>query len=157
MADQENQLANAASEYRKTTVKIGDTTFKINKLMVMDSLDVLEDIREGMGQRLLDLENVSLQEAIVRAVIGAPRELVARIRDRLFEEVTFKNQSAKTHVTLAGSEEMAFENLSAVDVYEVLVRSLAVNFFDSFQELASRFTQSGLDSNQSQQSTSTRS
>ena len=155
MADQDSKLAKAASEYRKTTVKIGDTTFKINKLMVMDSLDVLEEIREGMGQRLLELEHMSLQEAIARAVIGAPRDLVARIRDRLFEEVTFKNQSAKTHVTLAGSEEMAFENLSAVDVYEVLVRCLAVNFFDSFQELISRLNQSELDSNQSQQSTST--
>ncbi len=135
----EDQLTQAASEYTKLNVQIGETHFEIRKLLVMDSFAVLEELREGLGEQLGEVDSDDpLQVTMVKTILSAPRELVISIRDQLFANVLFRNESYRTPMILAGMEEAAFDGLTPIDVYEMLVRCLAVNFFDTFREIASK-------------------
>ena len=145
----EDRLVSAVGEWQKTKFQIGTTHFDVRKLLVDDAFWLLEEVREGMGVSFgnIDLDDqIDLRVHIVKAVLGAPRELVRSVRDQLFANVLFRNQHNKTPVPLLGSEDSAFDGLSAFDIYEVLVRCLAVNFFDSLSEKISSLNQAELNS-----------
>ena len=141
----EAKLTKAASEWRKTKFKISSTKFEIKKLPVMDAVEVFEEIRESIGQYIETIENESsIEVALVKMVLAAPRDMVRSVRQRLFYEVKFQNANYQTPVPIMeAGEESAFEGLNVFAVYEVFIRALSVNFFDSFQELNSRFNLNG--------------
>ena len=138
------QLTQAASEFQKTDITIGKTQFRIRKMLVMDAFHTLEIIRFGLGERLGQLQNLdSIGDVILKIVFSAPLSLINEVRGRLFENMLYKRPpEVKDFVPLAGSEETAFEKLPPIAVYEMIVRGLSVNFFDSMTESLSRF---GLD------------
>jgi len=64
-------------------------------------------------------------------------EFISWLESELFEFVRFQTKDTMPHV-LAGSEDMAFAKLTVFDLHEVLVRSLARNFFGQFSVYRSR-------------------
>ena len=69
---------------------------------------------------------------------GLIRHFVERIKAELFKFVRYATQKNKVPETVAGDEDSAFEGLTVFDVYEVLVRALAINFIGPFREWLSR-------------------
>ena len=123
-------------------VEITGTRFFIAKLPAMAAFDLMELIRHELGKS----QSVALPEGapdvlvsgLIRMVMSLDPAFVSGVRRKLFERVSFSNQRAPTPQQLAGAEDMAFNGLEPVAVYEVLVRSLAVNFTPSLRALGSR-------------------
>ena len=130
-------LDQVAEEFLATEVEIGETRFRFSKLPAMRGYALLEKIRTAIG-RHAGVQSSAGMGAIVRAVLSLPPEFVEEVRIELFGEVKFSNRMAQTAQTLAGAEDTAFADLEPVAVYEVLVRCLAVNFTESFRQIASR-------------------
>ena len=137
--------ADMASE--ETTFTIRGTTFSISKLLAMEAYDVLEDIREALGASSKGLDELDLQSdggaitAIVKTILRLPKANTDLIRRKLFAHISFTNASVATPIPLHGSEDMAFEGLEAFHIYVVFGRALLVNFFKSFEGVASNMTQ----------------
>ena len=141
----------------ETEVTIGTTRFFFAKLPAMAAYDVLEDLRYEFGQipnLLSDLEVGELgtksqrEQVVVRALMhaftGLRPQFVKQIRDKLFQVVSFSNAQAQTPQVVRGAEDTAFNGLESSAVYDVLLRSLAVNFTDSLRDLQSKFADSAL-------------
>lgn len=140
---------------------LGATSFRIHKIPALEAWEVLEQIREQFG-KTLDADVMALKgvgsamadkasenghasdrtadqiSAMARLVLGLPPSFVKSLRNRLFAHAQFRNQVAVDWQPLQGGEDTAFMNLEPVEVYNVLVRCLAVNFFPSFRGLFGR-------------------
>ena len=128
-------------ELSKPEAVIGPTTFSFRKLPSMAAWRLMEEIRVAVAGRLSSMTAEDALEPgveIIKAVIGQPPEVVDSIRKQIFQVVYFQNGAAVTPQVLVGAEDMAFDGLEPVAVYEVLVRGLAVNFTASFAAVASR-------------------
>ena len=126
--------------------EIGDTRFMLDKMGAMEAWRVLEVIRKEIsnvaGLPITDLmtqlrgadmdDAIRIGAKVAMAVMGLPVPFVEGLRKTLFKHVRFTGNGAKTPQVLAGAEDMAFNGLEPVAIYEVLVRSLAVNFSPSF-------------------------
>ena len=125
-----------------TDIEIDGTRFFIAKLPAMAAFDLMETIRHELGRSQAPAapENAPdvLAPSLIRVVLSLDPAFVSQVRRKLFERVSFSNQRAPTPQQLAGAEDMAFDGLEPVAVYEVLVRSLAVNFTPSLRALGSR-------------------
>ena len=76
---------------------------------------------------------------VAKLVLGLDLSFVEKLRNVLFGTVRYQTIKSKTQRPLGNNEvdqDQAFENLEAIQVYEVMLRALAVNFFDSFRGLA---------------------
>ena len=143
---------------------IDGTRFVVGKLPAMAAFDLMEQIRrelgkvsaqllpEGTDETRRELGKVSAQllpkgtdetgtagRGLIQAALSLEPAFVALVRRKLFEKVSFSNQHAPALQQLAGAEDMAFDGLEPVAVYEVLLRCLAVNFTASLRALVSRF------------------
>ena len=119
--------------------QIGDTHFKIIKLYAMASYKLFEKIRVAASEKLagIDFSGGFGQQQAMTALMSLPPQFVEDLRVELFASILFRNRNdAKTFQKLGGAEDMAFQGLEPVAVYEVLLRSLAVNFSPSFLKLA---------------------
>lgn len=138
---------------------IGETNFKITKFKALQGWKVLESIRAEIGRAMgsntlqggsltppegaqADGEDAAAAKAavqgqqiasLVRVVCGLSESFVEGLRTKMFGVVFFKNRVAKDWIQLGPSTETAFMDLEPVDVYLVLGRALAVNFFGSLQ------------------------
>lgn len=128
-----------------------DTEFKIKKFPAMEGWQVLESIREELGRTKASLsfegdprtmteeEQTGMILSLVRIVMGLPSSFVFELLKKMSKVIFFKhtgpNGVVKDYILVAGSEETAFMNLRPTDIYLLLVRSLAVNFFDSFRDV----------------------
>lgn len=137
----EQSVADTIANLRKETFNIKNVSFKINKLPVMTALNVIEELRYGLGEKFEGLgDDNDYTAQFFKMIMSLPPELVARIRETLFTEVVFsKPPEYKGFVPLVGLEDAAFESLSPFSVYEVLVRCLVVNFIDSLEDISLRF------------------
>ena len=113
--------------------QIGKTSFTITKMGAMSAWRLLEQIREKLGQTELD-SYTGESQGFLQTVIGLDSSFVDRIREELFGYVYFTNDSARTQQKVVGAEDMAFMGLEPSAIYEVLLRSLAVNFMPSLIE-----------------------
>ena len=126
-----------------TEFEIDGTRFFIAKLPAMGAFALLEMIRHELGRA----PALSMPEAtsgadtmsLLKIVLSLDPAFVRRVRSTLFEKVSFSNARAVDPQPLAGSEDMAFDGLEPVAVYETLLRCLAVNFTESLRAIASRF------------------
>ena len=131
-------------------VEMMGTRFFIAKLPAMAAFDLMELIRHELGKS----QSVTLPEGapdvlvsgLIRMVMSLDPAFVSGVRRKLFEHVSFSNQRVPTPQQLAGAEDMAFDGLEPVAVYEVLVRCLAVNFTPSLRALGSRLGDADLSS-----------
>lgn len=130
--------------------ELNGTNYRINKLPAMAGWRLLEKIRREAGRiintddigRVLnadpsthDVDDLILAgTSLISLLLRLDPEFVERtLMSKLFESVVFTNQHAQTPQKLAGAEDMAFQK--PTDPYEVLARSIAVNFTDSFVPL----------------------
>ena len=126
----------AVASWTEPEAKIEGTRFLFGKLPAMKGFDVLEQIRVEVGNKA-DAEMTASIDGLLKVLLSLSRGFVEALRLDMFKVVRFANGRAKTPQVLAGAEDMAFDGLDPVAVYEVLGRSLAVNFTASFRRLAS--------------------
>ena len=122
--------------------QIGETRFFFDKLGAMAAWQILERIRHELSRTpAVELTAATDVGVLVRAILALDPVFIERLRCDLFAHVRFANTKALTPQPLAGAEDMAFEGegVEPVAVYEVLVRSLAVNFTASFGAVVSQF------------------
>ena len=119
----------------------GETKFTLSKMPGTIAWDTLEDIREALSDPILKRSN-DARGVMEQILLALPKQFTRRLRDRMFQYVTFTNSIARTPLTLAGAEETAFDAIDAepVAIYEVFVRSLAVNFTGSYRDLVARIS-----------------
>lgn len=116
--------------------KLGNTRFYFDKMGAVEGFRVFEMIRAEMANT--KIEGTGVQDGdFMRIVAALDPDFVERLRERLFNHVRFTTPN-NSPIKLAGAEDMAFDGLEPVHIYEVLARALAVNFIASFRELSSR-------------------
>ena len=143
-------------------VPIGNTTFYITPMPALDAHDLFEEIWDELGLKLdaglaqdmaagvavaavgqdNDIVDVSFLAIpalaeIINKVLQVRRPFKGRLRGKLFQHVTFTNETAITRQDLAKAEAVAFAKLPAIAITELMVRCLAVNFTESWEYVAS--------------------
>lgn len=134
------------SKLKDPKFKIKKTSFVVSKLPPMQGLELAEYLRYHLAKSADSFtinDNASEKENAMlffKAVIGMKPEVVANIREKLFEHVQFSgNGVEKGYMDLTGAEDMAFQGFEISDIYQVLGRALFINFFGSFAGIASAF------------------
>ena len=139
-------LNGIGGDLTKTEFEIGGTRFAVAKLPAMAGFDLLEAIRHELGKSqalslpsmdALDNEDGSIV-SLLKIVLSLDPAFVRQVRQKLFEKVAFSNTRVPTPQQLVGAEEIAFDGLEPIAIYEVLARSAAVNFTPSLDALVSR-------------------
>ena len=128
--------AGSVATWTEPEATIDGTRFFFGKLPAMRGFEVLEQIRVEIGDKA-DEELTAGIESLLKALLSLSRGFVETLRRELFKAVRYSNARAQTPQVLAGAEDTAFDGLEPIAVYEVLGRSLAVNFSDSFRRLGS--------------------
>ena len=136
-----NQLRRWMEQAQESkTVRKRGTVFTIQQLLAMEGFRVWEPLRVELFERAsrmpLTVSGNSMI-ALVGVLLSVSESTLDRVRSKLFEQVLFTNQNAQTPMVLAGNENMAFNGLETVHVYEVLVKCLVINFTPSLLELLS--------------------
>ena len=124
-------------ELLKPEVQIETTTFRLNKMPAMDGYYVLEDIRRAAADTLHDplpLLGVAPEFVLLLSLLKFDKPFVESLRKKMFAEVKFSTSSTSL-VALLNAEDEAFDPCEPSAVYEILFRSLAVNFTVSFRNL----------------------
>ncbi len=134
-------MLDAIDNITATEFSIGEVEFKISKLPAMKGFDLMEAIRHEFSKASIDVDiDVSNPRKagaeLLKSVLGLDPAFVARVRTDMFKNVHYRGNGAQTFTVIYGTEDMAFKGLEPISIYEVLGRSLAVNFTDSFQEIA---------------------
>ena len=128
----------AASEFELNKIK-----FKVTKLSPMIGFKLFEKIRFALVGSADVAKGGSDDESAAlffKAVLSLPPDIIQGFMDILFANVQFTGGSVQSGWSdLRGLEDMAFETLEPVHIYEVFGRSLIVNFSGSFSAIASRF------------------
>ena len=110
-------------------LKLGETSFRINKMPAMKGWRVLLGIRKAVGDEMRPEE---LSPDLLRIAMALPTPYVLQLQDEMFAYVDFWNDKT-TPQKVKDAEDMAFDGLEPGAVMEVLVRSLCVNFSPSFR------------------------
>ena len=116
--------------------------FQFNKAPVMKGHAIMEFIRGQIGgeffSAIVNKAGDDIALAVIGVVLKADPIFVATLRKKMFEYVTFRVPDSRTFSVLSNDEERCFdaefEGMSPRTVYEVLLRSLAVNFIGFFPE-----------------------
>ena len=129
--------------------QIEDTQFTVTPLTAMQGFAMLEDIRHELGESLdisgmrdtmesergepIAIANASI--AFARTLLRMRPDFVEGIRRKLFAQIAFRNGNTNVPQTLLNFEDLAFR--SAFVPYELIARSLAVNFMTGIPESVS--------------------
>ena len=152
------RVAKLAQSFQERDIDLNGTKFTIGKLLAEENFELMEILRPALGDKLHDLLDKGLQEhkgedaakkqkqrtqdfavAMITAILGLPAPVIRDVRERLFRHVSFTNRLAVDPMVLAEDTGTAFVDLEFIHIYEMLVRCMAVNFTQSFRDLASRF------------------
>lgn len=124
---------------REATIK--DVAFRFDKMGAMEGFRIFERIRKELASTLSGLESdkgEKLGTEFIKSILSLEPTFIDLLRVDLFKHVKFKGNGAQNFIDLKGAEDMAFQGLSPASVYEVFLRSLAVNFIDTLNELKSK-------------------
>ena len=129
-------LNGIGGDLTKTEFEIGGTRFAVAKLPAMAGFDLLEAIRHELGKsQALSLPTEVLKEddrsiaTFLKIVLSLDPAFVRQVRQKLFEKVAFSNTQVPTPQQLAGAEEMAFDGLEPIAIYEVLAAECSRKFY----------------------------
>jgi len=122
--------------------KIGDVQFNVKKLNALDAWHMSESIRVELGSDIASIEvdgdKKKALMSIFSKITTLQTDFVNDLRVKLFKTIEFKTKDVERGwLKLEGMEDMAFQNLEPTAIYELLMRSLAVNFTKSFAGLKS--------------------
>ena len=144
----------AAGKYTETSFSIGNVQFAIEKLLPMEAFAVLEEIREAVGGRISESSDKTSTQALIASVLlSIPPTAVKSVMVKVFAGVEYKNESTDRFLPLAPAgkiDDSGLEGLEGINIYELLARALAVNFFLSFGGVMSLLGEIDQDSPQSQ-------
>jgi len=126
--------------------QIDNVKFELSRIPPMKGWDICEMFREaiassgmlGQEAKADTKDKNAMKKELIKALLSIPRSEVAKLRDALFEFVTFKTPEQPKPMTLQGLEDMAFQTLDPFSIYEVIGRCFIVNFTKSFIQLLAR-------------------
>ena len=121
--------------------EIEKVKFQIKKLSPIAGFHLFEKIRYELSVNA-DTAEAQPDSPLLffKAVLTLEPDVIEDIRNILFKNISFRGNGVETGwMDLDGSEEMAFQNMEPVHIYELLIRSLSVNFTGSFHAIASKF------------------
>ena len=132
-----------------TDVEFGETRFHIAKLPAVQARRTWRELLHAIGETGMagSLGGLDLADAafaptallvLVQGVLTLDVDYLERLQGQIFSAVTFQNGAAATPQPVGPAQEMAFMTLEPVEVDELLLRGLAVNFTPSLQRLVSR-------------------
>lgn len=136
-------------ELIKPEIEIDETTFRFDKFNGKEGFEVVELIHSQLGFFVTaDLNIKDLKDLIYKVVFACPREFTEMLKERLYTVTFFKNNNTRIvsksgadegqrYTKLLNNEERAFDD--ALLQYEIILRSLCVNFLSSGARLASRW------------------
>jgi len=121
---------------------INDAKFRITKLSPIKGFKLFEQIRHALALNADavsgDIENGAL--TFYKAILTLSPEKIESFMNPMFDNVEFQGSGVdRGWAHLKGMEEMAFQSLEPIHIYELFVRCLAVNFTGSFHAIASKF------------------
>lgn len=123
--------------------EIDEIKFKISKLSPMKGFKLFEQMRFSLVGSAGVAESGGSEESAAlffKAILALQPDVVQGFMDTLFTNVQFTGGNVKGGWSnLKGLEDMAFEKLEPVHIYEVFGRCLIVNFYGSFLAIASKF------------------
>lgn len=123
--------------------EIDGIKFKISKLSPMKGFKLFEQIRFSLVGSAGVAESGGSEESAAlffKTILALRPSIVQEFMDILFANVQFTGGSVKGGWSdLKGLEDMAFESLEPVHIYEVFGRCLIVNFYGSFLAIISKF------------------
>jgi len=131
-------------DFKQAEFTIKDVKFRVDKMNAMAGFKVLESIRHEIATtkstdkplNIKDKENIASDA--IKSVLSLNPEFIDDLRLKLFKNTKFKGNGAQSYMDLLDAEDMAFQNLEPVAIYEVIARALAVNFIGSFTALMSK-------------------
>ena len=130
------QLGALTLSLTEQTVNQGQTTFTIERLSPMEGYQLIDTMRNMIGNATTGSFQESPSAFMMAALTKLPHKDLEYIRKKLFERVQFtRPDTAPTPRPLAGSEDIAFEGLDAGIIYEMIVRAFSVNFTDILQRV----------------------
>ena len=138
-------LKDALNGFAKPDWAVGKRKFRISKMGALKAFQLGEKVRHALAQVDINPGAVAggnksdmALGVLLQGVLSLPPATVEEIRDELFEHADFSGDDIKKGWLNVGQNmDMAFKDLEARHVYELMVRSLVVNFFGSFAGLIS--------------------
>lgn len=111
----------------------GSVRFHFRRMPATKGDEVLEGLREVAGGDFLSDDPTVFTTLVTKL----PRAYVKRLQERLFRYVDFETDRS-SKMCLSGLEDQAFNDadLEPIAIKQVLLRSFAVNFIGSFQQLS---------------------
>lgn len=122
--------------------EIGSLSFHIVKANAEEGFPLLEMVRSAVtdptSMRLAaGADQGDAYAALMRAVLSVDPVKVAKLRDELFKYVDVKVQGSSFQ-RLPKVRAVVMNEIEAPDIYEIIVRAIAVNFSKSFLGLLNR-------------------
>ena len=140
-------LLEKVSSFKDVKFSVGNTKFNIAKLPPMAGFRLVEEIRVNLVSASDKLDSGDGTEAknatlFIKSIMGLSPIFIQKLMDSLFEYVEYSGVDSgveKGWAKLKGLEDSAFQNFEVIQIYEVLVRALYVNFSGSFSGMTSNF------------------
>ena len=137
-------------------MEFGETRFHIGKLPAVQARRTWRELLHAIGETGLasslgglDVNDPAINAKalllLVQGVLTLDVDYLERLQGQIFSAVTFQNGAAATPQPVGPAQEMAFMTLEPVEVDELLLRGLAVNFTASLRRLASHLGAVALD------------
>ena len=140
-----------------TEVEIKGVRFQIRKLLPDEAFTLYETLRPALSTvskidwgpleltsgdafkaSVATLTTKQIITICMDVITAIPADTVKAIRPQLFQHVLFTSEAVPTPRPLHGNVDVAFKDLGPFYIYEVLIRSLAVNFTESWADIESR-------------------
>ena len=135
---------------KETKFSIGDVQFSIKKLNALAGFRMLESIRYEMSKTEITkgvTDEKDVMQKLITSIMSFDPDFIEGLRVTLFVNIEYKTPDVERGwLPLTDTLDMAFADLEPSAIYEVLARSLVVNFTRSFEEILSRLKSSGLTS-----------
>ena len=133
----------------QTEIEIAGTRFEIRKLPATQARRTWRELLHAFGQtRTVEaLGNLDFDAGdaetkgllmVIQGVLALDVDYLERLQGQIFAGMTFQNKMAATPQPVGPAQDTAFMDLEPVDVDELLIRGLAVNFTRSLRRAASR-------------------
>lgn len=140
-------LFSKIKSFGDTEFSVGDIKFNISKIPPMAGFRLAEDIRVNLvfaSDKFDAGDGTESHSAtlFIKSILGLDPAFIQKLMNSLFEYVEYSGGDSgveKGWAKLKGLEDSAFQNFEVIQIYEVLVRALYVNFSGSFSGMLSNF------------------
>jgi hypothetical protein len=118
-------------------------TFYITKLSPRIGFNLFESMRYTLASNADATDSGSDEQntaMMIKALLTLPPEKLIEFTDILFAGLQFKNDAVEKGVAdFLLLEDLAMKDLQPLDIYELFIRCVIVNFYGSFRAMLSKF------------------